>query len=183
MGMLDWLQGLVRRAQQTDRLAAPDATLPPTEPAPLDAAGPDRAELDGLDFAQAIRAHQLWKRRLLRVIDGVADEALDIATVRRDDCCDLGRWLHGEGARRHGSGATFRHLVLTHQTFHEAAADVLTVCLDGRRDTARTMVERGLYARFSVRVQGLLAQFFLESQRMAEGGAPPPDPRRPRSPL
>lgn len=161
MALMDWLRLLAGRAQRVELMPASAALPVLTELAALDD-GEARAELDGLDFARAIRAHQLWKKRLVQVMNGAGDELFDIATVRRDDCCELGRWLHGDGSRQHGQVDTFRRLLLTHQAFHEAAADVLQTCACGDIAKAREMVERGLYARFSVRVQGLLAQFFLE---------------------
>ena len=181
MALIDWFKRLAGRLDRDDRrrrelqaLGVPTGPAPLTEPGSTTEAGllgidaRETAVLEGLDFAGAIRAHQLWKRRLLQVMDGVSDEAFDIERVRRDDCCDLGRWLHGDARRRHGQDDVFRRLLLSHQTFHETAADVLVLCRAGEIARARDLVERGLYARFSVRVQGLLAQFFIE--RRADDG-------------
>ncbi|WP_242615562.1 CZB domain-containing protein [Sphaerotilus mobilis] len=180
---MDWLRGLSgrldrheRRRRELQALGVPTGPAPLTEPAPLTDLGQlsvdeqGQAVFEGLDFAGAIRAHQLWKRRLLQVMDGASDENFDIARVRRDDCCDLGRWLHGDAKRKHGGDDVFRRLLLSHQTFHETAADVLVLCQAGDVARARELVERGLYARFSVRVQGLLAQFFIERQNGGPGG-------------
>jgi hypothetical protein len=177
VALMDWLKRLAGRVDRDDRrrrelqaLGAPTGPAPLTEPGPATEPGllsvdeQGQAVFEGLDFAGAIRAHQLWKRRLLQVMDGASDEAFDIARVRRDDCCDLGRWLHGEARLTHGGNDVFRRLLLSHQTFHETAADVLVLCRAGEVERARELVERGLYARFSVRVQGLLAQFFIERQ-------------------
>jgi hypothetical protein len=46
-----------------------------------------------LDYDHAILAHSRWKKRLQSLIDGSSLEKLDVETVRRDDQCDLGRWM------------------------------------------------------------------------------------------
>jgi hypothetical protein len=170
VALMDWMKRLAGRVDRDDR--PPAGTTEPGTLTDLGELTPDeqgQAVFEGLDFAGAIRAHQLWKRRLLQVMDGVSDEAFDIDRVRRDDCCDLGRWLHGEARQKYGQQDVFRRLLLSHQTFHETAADVLVLCQAGEHERARELVERGLYARFSVRVQGLLAQFFVERQSGNKG--------------
>jgi hypothetical protein len=121
-------------------------------------------DADGLDFASAIRSHQIWKKRLAEVVAGEDLPGFDLATVRRDDCCDLGRWMRGRGSYQHRGRAVFRELFGTHAAFHQSAAEVLMLHADGDDRQARALMDRGLFALNSVRVQGLLAQLFFEAE-------------------
>jgi hypothetical protein len=124
-------------------------------------------DVDGLDFASAIRSHQVWKKRLADVVAGEEAPGFDIGTVRRDDCCELGRWLRGRGSYQYRGRAVFRELFGTHAAFHQSAAEVLMLHTQGDEQRARAMMDRGLFALNSVRVQGLLAQLFFEAEDSA----------------
>jgi hypothetical protein len=122
-------------------------------------------ELDGFDVAGYIRAHQGWKRRLAAALgeQGAAatDAALDPDTLWRDDCCSLGRWMRSNASCGHRGRAVFRDLFGTHAAMHQAAAEVISLQRAGQARQAREMLERGLFARNSVCVQGLLAQLVV----------------------
>jgi hypothetical protein len=122
---------------------------------------------DGLDFASAIRSHQIWKKRLAEVVAGEGHPGFDLATVRRDDCCALGRWMRGRGSHQYRGRAVFRELFGTHAAFHQSAAEVLMLHAEGDDRQARALMDRGLFALNSVRVQGLLAQLFFEAEDSA----------------
>ena len=53
-----------------------------------------------MDFNEAIKAHSDWKMKLRSAIQ--AQTTLDAATIARDDCCVLGKWLHGESRAQFG---------------------------------------------------------------------------------
>jgi hypothetical protein len=120
--------------------------------------------VDGLNFANAIRAHQVWKKRLGEVLDGHDHPDFAIEHVRRDDDCSLGRWLRSSDSHGHRSRAVFRELFGTHAALHHAAAEVLYLHAQGQTRQARVMMERGLFARNSICVQGLLAQLFVSAE-------------------
>jgi hypothetical protein len=91
----------------------------------------------------AIAAHSAWKRKLTAAID-TGNYDGDIPTVRRDDACDFGRWLHGpsiSGVDR--STPEYRSVVQLHAAFHRAAADTLDDVARGRADEARESLELG----------------------------------------
>ncbi len=70
----------------------------------------------------AIRAHADWKIKLRGAIQH--KETLDAETIRRDDCCELGKWLYGKGRSQYGGRPLFTHLVEEHRHFHEEAGKV-----------------------------------------------------------
>lgn len=49
-----------------------------------------------MNFDEAIAAHTQWKVRLRTFIDGTG-EKLESTTVRLDNPCDVGKWIHGGG--------------------------------------------------------------------------------------
>ena len=76
--------------------------------------------MDPLD--EAIIAHSKWKARLRNYIAG--QEQIDPAVLGRDDQCDLGKWILGDG-NKHGNLSLFADLKAKHTKFHAAAASVV----------------------------------------------------------
>ncbi len=74
----------------------------------------EAAELVMLE--QAHRWHQEWKVKLLAAVN--TKEPIDIDTISRDDCCDLGKWLYSEGQQYNGHKPAFQDLILHHREFH-----------------------------------------------------------------
>jgi len=141
-----------------------------------------RAEVRGLNFMDAITAHQRWKARLASHIEGISTERLDEHIVCRDDQCELGRWINGPGGGAYGHLRVFCQLKSSHASFHLAAANIVRLRDQGRADLARDALRNGDYPKCSIRVQGLLSTLFLEL-RAGTGkdatGAAPAKERRP----
>lgn len=77
-----------------------------------------------MNFDDAIAAHIKWKVRLSQFIDGSSGEQLKSDTVCKDNLCDLGKWIYGEGVQFKGL-PHYRDLVGKHANFHRCAADVV----------------------------------------------------------
>lgn len=77
-----------------------------------------------MNFDDAIAAHIKWKVRLTQFIDGTSTEKLSSATVCKDNLCDLGKWIYGDGAK-YKSKAQYQDLVKKHANFHVCAGDVV----------------------------------------------------------
>jgi len=45
-------------------------------------------------------------------------------TIARDDCCDLGRWLHGSAGTQYGNRPNFVALLDKHRAFHTIAGQI-----------------------------------------------------------
>ncbi len=97
----------------------------------------DRAEFD---FSTAIAAHSQWKTKLRNAAQ--AGEQLDVATISRDDCCPLGKWLHG-GGRAWSHKPSFVELVNRHQAFHTEVGRVAKLINAGQSQRAAAMLEGG----------------------------------------
>lgn len=69
-----------------------------------------------------VLAHARWKIRLKSAIEG--GEQIDAASAGRDDLCDLGKWMDGEGLR-HAQLEAYKDLKAKHTKFHKCVADVV----------------------------------------------------------
>lgn len=172
MKLMTWLRAKAGRGQAAgadSQSRSADSEMPHTSLMPDSALMPDaledepgvHAEVGGLDFVAAIRAHQAWKGRLLAVVEGRATETLDATLVARDDQCVLGCWLHGAGARAFAAEPLLPVVMASHARFHQLAGQVLQAAQQGRTEVARQMLATD-YHRASVRVQGKLAEMFLQ---------------------
>lgn len=88
----------------------------------------------GIDLDTAIQAHANWRAKLKTA--AARREHLDVETVCRDDCCDLGKWLHGAGGSQYKNRASFVDLVETHRQFHVEAGKVARLVNQGLYDEA-----------------------------------------------
>ena len=162
MGIKDWF-----RQRLSESREALDTQLPPTSirkgGGPAQEDREDSGEAAGLDFRTAIEAHQRWKSRLLERLEGRSDEKLDWRVVCRDDQCPLGQWLHGAGAAKLGEQPLFQALRGTHADFHHAAGEIVQLADGGETGRATEELQRGRYARLSLKVQGQLAQLYLQA--------------------
>lgn len=109
-----------------------------------------------MDFNAAANAHRDWKIKLRSFVSG-GGEPLDEATVRRDDACALGKWLHAlpTGER----DQIVQDLVGVHARFHQCAGDVVATVKRGQKERALEMIGAGTpFAEASFRVVGLISR-------------------------
>lgn len=85
--------------------------------------------VEGVDVDAMIDAHRQWKVKLRDAIDD--GSRVDVATLSRDDCCALGKWIHGDGQRLR-ERASFTALVNNHAHFHQVAGQIGQLINDGR---------------------------------------------------
>jgi hypothetical protein len=76
-----------------------------------------------MNFDQAISSHVAWKSKLTAYINH-PDHSLNAAEIAKDDHCELGKWLSGEG-QKFANSPEFKKLVTDHAQFHKAAADIV----------------------------------------------------------
>lgn len=76
-----------------------------------------------MDFDAAIAAHSSWKVKLSTYLKK-PDGSLKTADVQVDNKCQLGQWIHGEGAKW-SHLPEYTTLKAEHARFHKAAAEVI----------------------------------------------------------
>jgi hypothetical protein len=126
-------------------------------------------EIESVDFYAAIQAHVLWRVRLEAYVEGTSNEELNPNTVGRDDCCALGKWIHGPGGMHYGTHPRFPDLKNAHACFHKAAGEVIRCVDSGDSEKARELLLRGKYTTCSHEVKSHLAKLGLETENAVAG--------------
>jgi len=131
------VHGSVRIFRLTDK----DRTLAEEDAVALRKLHQKKIAQDELDFDAAVAAHQKWRTTLRNAV--LQKKTLDADRIRRDDCCDLGRWLYGTGARCCSGMPAFTHLIEKHRDFHLEAGKVAETINQSRYEQAQRMLDAG----------------------------------------
>jgi methyl-accepting chemotaxis protein len=93
-----------------------------------------------MDFNEAIKAHTFWKVTLRWMING--QRPVDGEKLGRDNDCELGHWIHGDGAA-YKSFSSYQTLVSEHAGFHAIAGAVARCIATGDSEVAMQMMADG----------------------------------------
>jgi len=127
---------IIRRNSDTSRsLASAERTGKPAAKLNHSGAGTD------INLDNAIKAHADWRAKLRTAANN--GDTLDEDMVGRDDCCELGRWLHGAAASRYSLRPTFVSLIGAHAHFHKEAEKVARTINKGEGSKAINMLSSG----------------------------------------
>jgi len=105
-----------------------------------------------------LRSHAAWKQELH---DAIASQQSDftVETLKRDDLCELGKWLR-RLTPEDKQGVEIDLILLAHAQFHEAAAEILALALEGKTTIALRLLEfNGTYGLTSARLTGALNEW------------------------
>ena len=105
----------------------------------------------------AIAAHSAWTARLkAAVINGTLD--VSIGTIRADNQCQFGKWLHGAAiSAAEGQAENYRQARQLHARFHEEASKVAQLALAGQKEAAgQAMGPASEYAKTSAALTKVL---------------------------
>jgi hypothetical protein len=184
MGIIDWMKKLAGPAPSGESAARSVTTevkpyivnqkagsvastkglasnLESDAPQELSAEDLQSAEVGGLNFIEAITAHQKWKTRLSSYLAGTSTEKLDYRQICRDNQCVLGKWINGPGGDIYGHMPVFSQLKMAHGQFHLAAGSIVQLVDEGHSEDARTALRQD-YSKHSVRVQGLISTLYID---------------------
>lgn len=75
-----------------------------------------------MDLDEAVGKHAQWKLKFRNAITG--KETMDADTIAKDNCCDLGKWLHGEANTQHGKFPSYIDCLTKHAAFHVEAGKI-----------------------------------------------------------
>ncbi len=126
---------------------------------------PQKEKLEGLSLRSALDAHDAWKDRLQKALDGVGEyQMLDTATISQDCHCELGMWLYGPGKKKFGKMPEWEAARKAHAEFHLAAAEVLIEHHSGQTEKARELLST-TFRQASNRNQLALARLFANAKR------------------
>lgn len=89
-----------------------------------------------MNFDEAVAAHIKWKVRLSQFIDGTSTEQLKSESICKDNLCDLGKWIYGDGTK-YKALPHYKDLVTKHANFHRCAGDIVKKVETGDRPGAK----------------------------------------------
>ncbi len=109
------------------------------------------AESD-IDLDEAIRAHHVWKIKLINACK--SQTQVDGTTIGKDDCCVLGKWLHGKARRDYRQMSGYLDCVKKHSTFHREAGKLAELINQGQYSVALSILDDqdSTYAEVSSKV-------------------------------
>ena len=96
------------------------------------------------NFASFTDAHLKWKVRLHQTIAGTSSETLDPSAIARDNVCEMGKWIHGEGQKLSGN-PDFQHLIEEHAAFHKCAGKIASLSNSGQKHAAEALLTSDEY--------------------------------------
>ncbi len=93
------------------------------------------------EINKALFAHGAWKMRLRSAISK-GDSELTSEQVKRDDCCEFGKWLRSSSIEPE-IRASKPHQVISrlHKEFHASAGKVLEEAVRDHRDSAISLLK------------------------------------------
>jgi hypothetical protein len=142
--------------------------------APPQSAG-NAADGLGINLDNAIQAHADWRNKLRSA--STKHEQLDAETIGRDDCCEMGKWLHGMGGSKYGGKPTFVDLITGHKTFHIEAGKVARAVNQGGANVERMLDSGTPFSSASNEVGRLIVQLKRELKSPPKPTAPAAAPR------
>jgi hypothetical protein len=94
-----------------------------------------------MDLNAAIQKHAEWKFKFHNAI--FSGESIDAAAVAKDNNCEMGKWLHGEGQALYKAKTTFAQCLANHAAFHMEAGKVAAAINAKKKDEAEKMLAAG----------------------------------------
>ncbi|MGZ4955809.1 MAG: methyl-accepting chemotaxis protein [Methylobacter sp.] len=91
-----------------------------------------------MELDTALRKHAEWKVKFRTAISH--HDKLDVATISKDNCCDFGKWLHGNTKLHLGHLNSFSECISQHAAFHVEAGKVAQAINENRHQEANTML-------------------------------------------
>ncbi|KUM04084.1 CZB domain-containing protein [Chromobacterium subtsugae] len=97
-----------------------------------------------MDLQQALLKHVEWETRFRVAI--FMQERMDEDNIGRDDCCELGKWLHGPGQSRFGHLSVYQTCLSRHAILHLEAAKIAGLVNRQQFSQAEQALDDGAYA-------------------------------------
>jgi hypothetical protein len=94
-----------------------------------------------MDLNSAIQKHAEWKTKFRTAIS--KQEQMDAAIISKDNCCELGKWLHGEAKTQFGRLASHAECIQKHAVFHVEAGKIASAINAQKYTEAEAMLNAG----------------------------------------
>jgi len=94
-----------------------------------------------MDLDHAIEAHAMWKLKFRNAISN--KETLDVETISKDNCCELGKWLYGDAKSKFNKLTSYAECIQKHANFHTEAGKVAKTINAKDYTKAQAMIDAG----------------------------------------
>lgn len=94
-----------------------------------------------MDLNMAIQKHAEWKYKFRTAME--SQEIMDAATISKDNCCEIGKWLYGEAKDKHGHLKSYAKCLSAHAAFHIEAGRIAALINSHKKDEAERMLSTG----------------------------------------
>ncbi|WP_419255977.1 CZB domain-containing protein (plasmid) [Caulobacter sp. ErkDOM-YI] len=111
---------------------------------------------------KAFMTHSAVKGRLRKAIKG--EENIEPATIRRDDVCEVGKWIYGEGGKQFSSVPVFVEFKKVHAEFHKCAYDIMMLYNAGKIAEANRELDQGAFEKKSNEIGSCIMRMKQDSQ-------------------
>lgn len=116
-----------------------------------------------MDLESAFQKHGGWVEEFCTAIFN--QDAVDAATYEKDNHCELGKWLYGEGKTQYGKLNAYTSLISSHAAFHKVAGDVARAINAKNFEQAESLLgKEGGYAKASHAVRIAILKLKEEAQ-------------------
>jgi predicted RNase H-like nuclease (RuvC/YqgF family) len=93
------------------------------------------------EIKKAIGDHGIWKKTLKNAVD-TREINIQISTIKTDNQCGFGKWLHGSTiTEREKNSSHYQEVRELHAAFHEKASEVAQLAISGQKARAMKMLE------------------------------------------
>ena len=94
-----------------------------------------------MNLTQAISKHIEWKVKFMSII--LKHESIDTEIISKDNCCELGKWLHEDGKAQFGNLASYAICLDKHAAFHLEAGKIAAKINEKKFNDAEAMLNAG----------------------------------------
>lgn len=115
-----------------------------------------------MDLDSAIGKHASWKVKLRSAI--ARQETLDAESIAKDNCCELGKWLHSDAKAKYASTESYSPCVAAHAAFHIEAGKVAVMINAKKFAEAEALLGAGTpYSKASTAVASAIMRLSKET--------------------
>jgi hypothetical protein len=122
-----------------------------------------------VEIKNAIGDHGIWKKKLKSAVDtGKID--VKISTIKSDNQCNFGKWLHGPSTTENQKNSKhYQKVHDLHAAFHEKAAMVAHLAIAGNKVAAMKMLDvNGEYVEASATLTTAMIDWLKEEKLPAK---------------
>jgi len=94
-----------------------------------------------MDLDNAVAKHAEWKTKFRTAIN--KQEQIDAIAISKDNCCDLGKWLHSEARSKFSALDSYKECIAKHANFHIEAGKIASAINAKKYLEAEAMMTSG----------------------------------------